>query len=117
MQKFVKENKLLIVAIILLCVFFSMKSYETFVGISKYAKINQKETKEPKSSCNMLHKSHANSCYNCEEQLAGTKRSYQSQKTKCFSCEEDLKQKMGDKFAFFGQPSKCFDCEAQLKGN
>lgn len=117
MQKFINDNKLIIVAIILLCVFFSMKSYETFTGFSKYAPVNQKDSKEPKSSCNLLHKSHANNCYDCEEQLAGTDNSYQSQKTKCFSCEEDLKKRFGNKNAFFGQPSKCFDCEAQLKGN
>ena len=119
MQKIIKNNKFLIVAIILLMVFFSMKSYETFVNYSEFKKIQnkKKDNKKVKSKgCNLLYKSHANTCYDCENELANTNRSYQSQKSKCFSCEEDLKNRFGHKTAFFGQPSKCFDCEAQLKG-
>ena len=125
LQKFAKKNKLILVAIILMMVFFLMKTYETFVNLDRYSNYyylsNDKKKKSLKDtdsnkSCNLLHKSHANKCYDCEDELANTDRSYQSQKTKCFSCEEDLKTRFGSETAFKGQPSKCFDCEAQLSG-
>lgn len=128
LQKFAKKNKLILVAIILMMVFFLMKTYETFVDLDRYShyynlsndKKTNTKTKSAKKvnskSCNLLYKSHANKCYDCEDELANTDRSYQSQKSKCFSCEEDLKNRFGSETAFKGQPSKCFDCEDQLSG-
>ena len=112
MKKFFEKNKLIVLIVVLIGFYLTLKTAENFTmenfsnNNMRFAQVNFQKKENNCNNSDLLRKSHANKCYDCEEQLAGGKDSYKSQKSKCYSCEEQV--------GFYGQPSKCFDCEDQL---